>query len=139
MPLIAETLARNVATFRNSVADVLTEGWYDLCELEGDACDELCIANVSTASWKEKAGTKTALLMILANDSASNRRLSRADQAAELEYAPLILPISRFGVASDYGDGAGGRRTPPRSTRVLWGLPTSGPSYFLAILESRLV
>ena len=95
MPLVAERLTRNVATLRNSAINVLIESWYVVRKLHGDTCNELAgVANISPASREEEAGPETTLFKVSSSHSASNRGLSRACQAIQPEYTPLILSIS---------------------------------------------
>jgi hypothetical protein len=77
-PLIAERLARNIATLRNSFGNITSERRYVIRKLCGNTCKELAsMANISTTSREKEACPEKPSLKVVAGDSASNRGLSR--------------------------------------------------------------
>jgi hypothetical protein len=90
-----ERPVRDVATLRDSFANVVLESWYFVRKLYSNTRNELAsIANVSTAPREEEAGPETVLFKASTGDSARNRGLSSAGQTVQPEDEVLVLPIS---------------------------------------------
>ena len=81
-PLVTERLVCNIAVLRYRDTNVTLQSWYIIRKLECNASNELSsVANISTASREEEAGSEPLLLKVIPSNDTNNYRLPRTGQA----------------------------------------------------------